>query len=73
MDKYSIAIFKDTETNMYYAECMELKGCFTQAKNIEDIFPNMREAIELYLENNDHIETTENFEGIVSLEVKKYA
>ena len=46
--KYHFKIHK--EGNQYWAECLELKGCFTQGKNLEELHKNMGEALNLYIE-----------------------
>lgn len=38
------------EKNGYWAECMELSGCMTQGKTLIEIYKNMREALNLYLD-----------------------
>ena len=34
----------------YWAECIELKGCSTQADSLDDLNKNMREVLNLYLD-----------------------
>ena len=34
----------------YWAECVELKGCVTQADSMEELRANMNEALNLYLD-----------------------
>lgn len=51
-DSFTILIEKD-EDGVYVASVPALKGCHTQAKSIEEIYPRIREAIELYLETNE--------------------
>ncbi|MDZ4676935.1 MAG: type II toxin-antitoxin system HicB family antitoxin [Oligoflexia bacterium] len=34
----------------YWAECLELSGCMTQAHSIEELKKNMEEALNLYLD-----------------------
>lgn len=46
---YSFLITKGTD-NYYIATVPELPGVFTQAKELSDIFPRVKEAIEVYLE-----------------------
>ncbi|MCX6117828.1 MAG: type II toxin-antitoxin system HicB family antitoxin [Proteobacteria bacterium] len=35
---------------MYWAKCVELDSCFTQGKTLDDLKENMREALNLYLD-----------------------
>lgn len=46
--KYHFVVHKE-ETG-YWAECVELKGCVTQADNLEDLDKACFEALNLYLE-----------------------
>jgi antitoxin HicB len=38
------------EGNGYWAECIELKGCYTQGASREELAENMHEALNLYLD-----------------------
>ena len=38
------------ERGGYWAECLELRGCSTQAASLEELAANAREALNLYLE-----------------------
>lgn len=46
--KYHFKIHK--EKDGYWAECFELDGCFTQADTKEELYANMEESLNLYLE-----------------------
>lgn len=46
--KYHFRIHK--EGRGYWAECIELSGCFTEADSMEDLRKNMEEALNLYIE-----------------------
>ena len=46
--KVNIVIEKDQKG--YYAFCPELKGCHSQGDTFEEVFVNIKEAIELYIE-----------------------
>ena len=39
-----------SEEKGYWAECIELKGCITQGDSLEELHQNIREALQLYLE-----------------------
>ncbi len=46
------------ETKGYWAECIELDGCYTQAQNIKDLRIKMKEALDLFLsepEKSNHL------------------
>ena len=46
--KYHFKVHK--EGHGFWAECIELSGCFTQADSIEELRRNMQEALNLYIE-----------------------
>jgi predicted RNase H-like HicB family nuclease len=46
--KVSVVIEQDDHG--WYAWCLQLKGCQTQGKTVEETLTNIREAIELFLE-----------------------
>lgn len=50
--KYHFKIHK--EGKGYWAECMELSGCFTQADSMEELQENMQEALNLYIEEPEN-------------------
>ncbi len=49
---YTFKIHK--EKNGYWAECVELNGCVTQADTREALLKNMEEALNLYLDEPEH-------------------
>jgi antitoxin HicB len=42
--------FKVHNRKLLWAECLELDGCVTQGKNRDDLERNMKDALNLYLE-----------------------
>ena len=44
--KYTIIIEKD-ENGFFVASVPELKSCYTQARTLEELWPRMREVVEL--------------------------
>jgi len=46
---FSVVIEQD-EDGMYIATVPSLRGCHTQAKNLDELVKRTKEAIELYLE-----------------------
>lgn len=46
--KYHFKIHR--EKGGFWAECLELEGCVTQAKTIEELCDNMEDALNLYIE-----------------------
>jgi predicted RNase H-like HicB family nuclease len=41
------------EEGGYWAEAPSLPGCFSQGETLDEVRANIREAIELYLEDTD--------------------
>jgi antitoxin HicB len=51
--------FKYTkEGAMYWAKCVELDGCFTQGKTLDELKRNMREALNLHLDEPSNSKTS---------------
>lgn len=48
MEEFTVIIEKD-EDGYYVAEVVELPGCYTQAKTIEELERRIKEAIKAYL------------------------
>ena len=46
--KYHFKVHKEGQG--FWAECLELSGCFTQADSMEELRKNMQEALNLYIE-----------------------
>lgn len=46
---FSVLIEQD-EDGVYLATVPDLKGCHTQAKKLEDLFPRIKETIDLCME-----------------------
>jgi len=66
--KYTVLIEKD-EDNWYISEVVELPGCHTQAKTIDQLMERTKEAIQAYLGTNKKPEIQEQFVGIQQIEV----
>ncbi len=47
--EFTVVIEKD-EDDYYVGEVVELPGCHTQAKTVDELMERMKEAISLYLE-----------------------
>lgn len=69
MQKYNftVVIEKD-EDGMYVAEVPDLKGCYTQGKTLSEVLQNIKEVIELCLEDQKDFHAHE-FVGIQRVEV----
>ena len=49
--KYHFKVHK--EGKFFWAECLELEGCYTQADSLEELHEMMREALNLYISEPD--------------------
>jgi len=64
---FTVMIEKD-EDGYYIASVVELPGCHTQARSLDELSSRIKEAIELYLETED-IEVELEFVGIQRVRV----
>ncbi len=64
MKKEFNVIIEEGEDRYYISEVIELPGCHTQAKTLDELMARTREAIELYLEAEENISSGERFLGI---------
>ncbi|MBI5061746.1 MAG: type II toxin-antitoxin system HicB family antitoxin [Candidatus Aenigmarchaeota archaeon] len=62
-----VLIEKD-ENGTYVAEVPDLKGCYTQGETMEEVMKNIREVIEMCLEEQGDAPVRE-FIGIQKIEV----
>jgi len=67
MTEFNIIIEKG-EDGYLISEVVELPGCHTQAKNMNELLERTREAISLYLDNED-VDILSNFIGVQKIEV----
>lgn len=56
--EYTVVIERD-EDGFYVATVPELRGCYTQAKNLDTLMKRVREVIELCLEDGESPEPME--------------
>ncbi len=54
--KFPVLVEKD-EDNFYVVQCPLLSGCYTQGKTLDEALKNIREVIELCLEEKSNKET----------------
>lgn len=66
--KYNIIIEKD-EAGWLVSDVVELPGCHTQAKNMDELLKRTKEAIKAYLESEEEPEISEEFIGVKQIEV----
>jgi predicted RNase H-like HicB family nuclease len=68
MTEFNIIIEKG-EDGYLISEVVELPGCHTQGKTMEELINNTKEAISLYLNATGQDKVREKFIGIQKLEV----
>ncbi len=51
--KYTVIIHRDIQEGGFWGECSELPGCYSQGESIDELMQNMKEAVELYLDEED--------------------
>ncbi len=67
--KYTVLIEKDEE-GWLVSEVIELPGCHTQAKSMDQLIERTKEAIHAYLEDDDYSpEIVQEFVGVQTVEV----
>jgi predicted RNase H-like HicB family nuclease len=65
--EFSVLVERDAD-GYYVASVPELRGCHTQARSLDKLMERLREAIELCLEVEQDISTTE-FVGVQRIAV----
>ena len=65
--EFYVVIEKD-EDGFFIGEVPQLKGCYTQGKSLDELMANMKEVIELCLEDEGDGEIPE-FVGIHKIEI----
>jgi len=68
MTKYTIIIERDEE-GWLISEVVELPGCHTQAKTLDQLIERTKEAIQVYLASMDEPVVFEQFVGVQQVEV----
>jgi len=66
--KYTVLIERDEE-GWFVSEVVELPGCHTQSKTMDELLERTREAIQVYLGTNEASEIRETFVGVQQIEV----
>jgi len=62
--KKEFTIIEEGEDGYYISEVVELPGCHTQAKALDELMARTKEAIELYLEVEKDVSFNGKFLGI---------
>ena len=67
---FTVIIEKDEEAGMYVGEVPNLPGCHTHGKSVDELMKNMREVIELCLEEEKACTSKmSKFVGLQQIEV----
>jgi len=63
-------IIEQDEDNVYIVSCPAFKGCHSYGNTIEEAMKNLREVIEIYLEEQQ-IDTSNKFIGFREMEITR--
>lgn len=66
---FNVVVERDPESLWLVAEVIELPGCYTQAKDMQTLEVNVREAIRGYLKTAASKKPTSDFVGTWRVEV----
>ncbi len=67
--QFTIVVERDPESGWLVGEVTELPGCYTQARTMDELEKNLREAIVLYLETAQDARPFPQFVGVQRIEV----
>lgn len=51
MERYRLAVVIEKDEDGYFAYCLQLQGCYTQADTYEEALANIKEAVSLVIED----------------------
>jgi len=68
MKEFTVIVEKDSD-GFYVGSVVELPGCFTQGKTLDELMERIKEAIEAYLEVEAVDESAIEFVGIQKVKV----
>lgn len=69
MPKKFTVIIEKGEDGYLISDVIELPGCHTQAKNLDELLKRTREAISVYLKSTKYKEIHSKFLGVQQIEV----
>ena len=69
MEKEFTVVIEEGEDGYYLSEVVELPGCHTQARTLDELIKRTKEAIELYLEVSE-CPVHERFVGVQKVRVQ---
>ena len=50
-NNFTFSVIVEKDKDGYVAECRELQGCYTEGKTYEEVLKNIKEVIELHVED----------------------
>lgn len=65
--KYNVIIEKD-EDGWFVSDVVELPGCHTQAKTMDELLKRTKEAIKAYLSSEEDSDISQEFVGVQQIE-----
>ncbi len=68
MTTFNVIVEQD-EDGVFVSEVIGLPGCHTQGKTLDELMGRTKEAISLYLKEQEGIQIKDNFIGIQKIEV----
>lgn len=69
MPKEFNVIIEEGEDGYLISEVIELPGCHTQAKTLDELMKRTREAVSLYLKSSRNVAVREKFIGVQKIRV----
>jgi predicted RNase H-like HicB family nuclease len=57
-------VIEQDEDGYYIGEAPQLRACYSQGKTIDELMANIKEVIELCLEEDDEVEALPEFVGV---------
>ena len=68
VQKFTV-IIEEGEDGYLISDVVELPGCHTQAKNMDELLKRTKEAISVYLKSTNDKEIYSKFRGVQQIEV----
>jgi len=68
MATFNVIVEQD-EDGIFVSEVIGLPGCHTQGRTLDELMERTKEAISLYLKEQESIQIKDNFIGIRKIEV----
>ncbi len=69
MEREFYVLIEKDEDGLFVGEVPSLKACYSQGRTIDELLQNMREVIELCLEDQNESESTLEFVGVQKVSI----